>query len=92
MKNACRKEFPNGKNAFNVNNNYQISTDSMFYNKAQATLSAIGVGVFVGDRVGALADDQEEEKWPHCRRSGWRWSSPIGELGELGVLEGDAND
>ena len=34
-----------------------------------ATLSAIGVGVFVGDRVGALADDQEEEKWLHCRRS-----------------------
>ena len=35
---------------------------------------AIGVGIFVGGQVDALAYDQEEEKWLHCRRSGWPWS------------------
>ena len=31
---------------------------NMKFSKAKATTSAIGVGVFVGDRVGAHADDQ----------------------------------
>ena len=48
--------------------------DFLFF--AWKKLSEIGVGVFVGDQVGALSDDQKEEKWLHCRRPGRRYRSP----------------